>query len=157
DPRDNQLYFLKINGDVFQVHLGPGTGSSATRVYSAADHGLATSVEGMAIGPDGTMYLTGNLTTNQGNSTIARGMKGVPDSTGVRSWSVLAQTEPYPRSRGAFDHICSALTVSPDGMFIYLNSGSRTDHGEIESTGGLYPELRETGLTAKVLRLPATG
>jgi len=157
DPRDNQLYYLKLNGDVFRLNLPIGGNATSTRVYSAADHGLASNVEGMAIGPDGTIYLTGNITTNQGNSTMAQVMKGVPNAGGTRVWSVLAQTEPYPRSRTAFDHICSALVLSPDGSFLCLNSGSRTDHGEVQSTGGLYPDLRDTGLTAKILRLPTSG
>ena len=157
DPRNNTLYYLKINGDVWQLHLAAGSGSTSTRVYSAADHGLSTSVEGLAIGPDGTMYLTANITTNGGNSNVARIMKGVPNSSGIRIWSMLAQTEPYPLSRTAFDHLYSALAVSPDGAFLYLNCGSRTDHGEVQSTGGLYPNLRDTALTAKIMRLPANG
>ena len=32
DPRNNQLYYLKYNGDVFRLSLQPGTGSSSTRV-----------------------------------------------------------------------------------------------------------------------------
>jgi hypothetical protein len=157
DPRDNTLYYLKINGDVFQLQLADGTGSSATRVYSSADHGLSTSVEGMAIGADGTMYLTANITTNSGNSNIARIMKGVPNSAGVRVWSMLAETQPYPLSHTAFDHLSSALALSPDGSSIYLNVGSRTDHGEVQSTGGVYPNLRDTDINAKILRLPANG
>ncbi|HLH56086.1 MAG TPA: PQQ-dependent sugar dehydrogenase [Verrucomicrobiae bacterium] len=154
DPRNNQLYYLKDNGDIFQVNLASGDGSISTKVYSSADHGIATSALGMAIGPDGTIYIVGNTTTNSGNSTFATVMQGVPASGGGRGWSTLARTEAYPKSRTAFDHLMSGLTVSPDGKFLYLNSGSRTDHGEIESTGGLYPGLRETGLTAKILRLP---
>jgi Glucose / Sorbosone dehydrogenase len=157
DPRNNQLYYLKLNGDVFQVNLRPGTNSTSTRLYNAADHGLATSVEGMAIGPDGTMYLTGNTTTNQGNSTFATVMKGVPDATGTRTWALLARTQPYPLSRTPFDHLMNGIVVSPDGEFVYVNSGARTDHGEVQSTGGLYPGLRDTALTAKILRLPAHG
>src|SRR5581483_5628632 len=95
--------------------------------------------------------------TNSGNSTFATIMKGVPGAGGGRTWSLLAQTQPYPLSRTAFDHLMSGMTVSPDGSTLYVNSGSRTDHGEVESTGGLYPNLRETGLTAKVLRVPANG
>jgi len=157
DPRNNQLYYLKINGDVFQLQLDSGTNSTSALAYTAADHGLDSNVQGMAIGPDGTIYLTGNLITNQGNSTIAQVMKGVPNGAGGRVWSLLAQTEPYPLSRSGFDHICNGLAVSPDGSFVYLNSGSRTDHGEVQSTSGLYPDLRETGLTAKIIRLPADG
>ena len=54
DPRNNQLYFLKINGDIYQVNLHDST---TTKVYGAADHGLSSSVEGLAIGPDGTVYV----------------------------------------------------------------------------------------------------
>src|SRR5262249_2958498 len=72
-----------------------------------------------------------------------------------RFWSFLAQTEAYPKSGSAFDHSMSGIVVSPDGNSIYVNSGSRTDHGEVESDGGIYPNLRETGLTAKILQLPA--
>lgn len=157
DLRSNQLYYLKYNGDIFQLNLAPGAGSTSTRLYSSVDHGISNSALGMAIGPDGTIYIIGNITTNSGNSTFARIMKGVPGSTGTRTWSMLAQTEPYPMSRTAFDHLMSGMVVSPDGKFLYVNSGSRTDHGEIESTGGLYPGLRETGLTAKILRLPVDG
>jgi len=157
DPRNNVLYYLKYNGDIYRVNLMPGSGSTSTRVYGAADHGIATSALGMAIGPDGTIYLLGNTTTNSGNSTFARVMKGVPNSVGSRVWSLLARTEPYPLSRTAFDHLMSGMRISPDGAWLYLNSGSRTDHGEVESTSGLYPNLRETGLTAKILRLPTSG
>jgi len=156
NPRDNQLYYLKINGDVFKLNLSPGTDSSATRIATSANHGLSTSVEGLAIGPDGAIYLVANLTTNSGNANIARIMKGTPTGTGTLLWSMLAQTEPYPLSRTAFDHLCNGLVVSPDGQFLFLNSGSRTDHGEIETTGGLYPNLRDAPLTAKILRLPTS-
>jgi hypothetical protein len=155
DPRDNVFYYLKYNGDIYRVNLLTGSGSSSARVYSAADHGIATSALGMAIGPDGTIYVVGNTTTNSGNSTFARIMKGVPNAGGTRVWSLLAQTEPYPLSRTAFDHLMSGIVISPDGAWLYLNSGSRTDHGEVESTGGLYPNLRDAALTAKIFRLPA--
>jgi len=156
DPRNNQLYYLKYNGDIHSLNLQPGDASSSTLAYSASDHGISSGALGMTIGPDGIMYVVGNTSTNQGNSTFVKIMKGVPDRTGGRVWSLLARTEPYPLSRTAFDHRSSGIVVSPDNQFIYLNCGSRTDHGEVEDTGGLYPDLRETGLTAKVLRIPVT-
>jgi len=158
DPRTEQLYYLKMNGDIYRVNLMPGNGTSTSnKVYGAADHGIADSAQGMAIGPDGTIYIVGNTTTNSGNSTFARIMKGVPDGGGGRTWSLLAETEPYPLSRTAFDHVFNGMVVSPDGNDIYVNSGSRTDHGEVQSVGGLYPGAREVALTAKIFRLPAGG
>jgi hypothetical protein len=156
DPRNNQLYYLKINGDIFRVNLQPGSASTSTKVYSATDHGLSSNVEGLAIGPDGTIYVLGNNNTNT-SLTYARIAKGVPNGSGVRTWSLLAQTQPYPRSATAFDHICSGMVVSPDGQYLYVNSGSRTDHGEEQSNGGLYPGLRDVPLTAKIFRLPTSG
>src|SRR6266853_1608873 len=64
DPRNNQLYYLKINGDIFRVNLQSGSASTSTKVYSSTDHGLNSSVEGFAIGPDGTIYVLGNINTN---------------------------------------------------------------------------------------------
>jgi len=84
DPTDNQLYYSKRNGDIYRVNFVAAGGSTSSRLYSAIEHGLASNVQGMAIGPEGTIYLIGNLTTNSGNSTLARIMKGVPDGAGQR-------------------------------------------------------------------------
>jgi hypothetical protein len=156
DPRDNLLYYSKRNGDVFRVNLVAGGGSTSSMVYSAIDHSIANDAQGMAIGPEGTIYLLGNLTTNGSNSTLARIMKGVPDATGQRTWSLLAQTEPYPLGGTGYDHLCNGLVVSPDGNSIYVNCGSRTDHGEVQSKSGLYPDTRDVALTAKILCLPTS-
>ena len=157
DPRNNQLYYLQINGDIYQVNL---TNSTSAKVYSSVNHGLSNSVEGLAIGSDGTMYLLADFsttTTSNGDYGYIRIMKGVPNGSGVRVWSLLAQTDLWPRSKGQFDHNCSALIVSPDGQYLYYNAGSRTDHGEVEDAGGLFPNTREVPLTAKIFRVPANG
>src|SRR6185503_2421771 len=158
DPRTNDLYYSKFNGDIFRVTLRPGNGTSTSnKVYGAANHGIADSAQGMAIGPNGTIYLVGNFTTDGGNKTFARIVKGVPGGTGERVWSTLAQTEAYPRSRTAFDHVFNGIIASSDGTSIFVNSGSRTDHGELQDVGGLFPNIREVALTAKIFRLPAGG
>jgi hypothetical protein len=48
----------------------------------------------------------------------------------------------------------NALAVSPDGKFIFVNSGARTDHGEVQDNGGLYPNARDNALTSKIFRFP---
>ena len=156
DPRSNDLYYSKFNGDIYRVTIQPGNGTStSTKVYGAANHGISDSAQGMAIGPDGTIYLVGNFTTADQNRTSARIVKGVPAGTGERIWSVLAETEAYPRSRTAFDHVFNGIILSSDGNSIFVNSGSRTDHGEVEDVGGVFPNTREVALTAKIFRLPA--
>jgi glucose/arabinose dehydrogenase len=156
DPRNNQLYYLKINGDIYRVNLQAGSGSTSTKVYSANDHGLSSNVEGLAIGPDGTIYVLGNITTNT-TMNLVRIMKGVPNSGGARVWSLLARTEPYPRTQtGVFDHLYNGIIVSPDGQYLFVNAGSRTDHGEEQNNGGLYPGMRDIPLTAKIFRLPTS-
>src|SRR5882762_5630584 len=70
DPRTNDLYYSKFNGDIYRVTVQPGNGTStSTKVYGAANHGIADSAQGMAIGPGGTIYLVGNFTTDGGNRT----------------------------------------------------------------------------------------
>ncbi|HVV01249.1 MAG TPA: PQQ-dependent sugar dehydrogenase [Verrucomicrobiae bacterium] len=158
DPRNNQLYYLKLNGDIYRVNVMPGNGASTSAlVYSSANHGLSQNVQGMAIGPDGTMYLVGNDLTNNGTRTIARIMKGVPQAGGGRNWSLLAQTEAYPFGDSGYDHLFNGIIASLDGASVFVNSGARTDHGEAQSHGGTFPNTRDVPLTAKIFVLPANG
>ncbi len=157
DPQDNTLYYLKQSGSIYRVTLNSGSGTStSTLVYSSTDDGI-TAASGLAIGPNGTLYVVGNTTTNSGNSTFATVMKGATNAAGGRTWSLLAQTELFPLSRTAFDHQFNGIVASPDGDFVYLNSGARTDHGEEQSAGGVFPGTRDVPLTAKIFRLPANG
>jgi hypothetical protein len=39
--------------------------------------------------------------------------------------------------------------LSGDEKYIYANSGARTDHGEVQDDGGLYPNQRDNILTQK--------
>lgn len=147
------LYYLKLSGEIYKVNLTAGT---KVRVYTSAHHQL-TSTEGMAVGSSGVIYLVGN--EDLPNSlTRAKIVKGVIDPiTKKRAWSVLAETEGYPKSNTAFDHRFNGIVVSPQDDFVYVNSGARTDHGEIQTAGGLFPKTREVGITACILRLPTGG
>jgi hypothetical protein len=153
DPRNNILYYLRLNGDIYQLHIAPGTNTStSTLLYTAKDHGQAAAA-GLTIGPDGAFYLVGNK--SEGNFTTATIMKGAANAAGgLRVWSVLARSEPYPASKTPYDHTFNGIVISPDGKTLYVNSGSRTDHGEAQSAEGAFPGVREVGLTACILRLP---
>ena len=45
----------------------------------------------------------------------------------------------------------------PDGAWVFVNSGSRTDHGEVQDNDGSFPDAREGPLTSRIFRLPADG
>lgn len=147
------------NGTIYTLHPGRGLLRLGLADGSLAPVASATQISaagaqptGMAFGPDGALYVVANLprgTRNQGLVT-----RGTP-SGDTFIWVVLATTESYPLSGTQFDHMFNGVAVSPDGRSVFVNSGSRTDHGEIQTNGGAYPDTREVPLTSAVLRLPA--
>src|SRR5690606_12274378 len=64
-------------------------------------------------------------------------------------WATVATSEPYLFSYTYFDHRANSIVVTPDGTSLIVNSGSRSDHGE------MYGGVREEGLTAVLLKVPA--
>ena len=147
---DSTLYFITQEGGIYSVNTRRGT---YQRRQSSSDHGLGD-VQGFEISPEGTVYIVGN-NRNGGNATNVAVIKRATIEDGNWTWETIAQTEPYPLSNTAFDHIVNGIVLSPDGSTLYINSGSRTDHGEIHDVDGLYPNLREAPLTAKILQVPA--
>ena len=148
DPVDHSLYLLKTNGEINLVDVVDG---SMQRLYRSTNHTLRNA-QGLAVGADGTMYLSGYSTS--GNTQTAKIMRGVIDASGERSWSPLATTEPFEQSDSWYNHRVNDVAISPDGRFLFVNSGSRTEHGEVQDNNGAFPGLRETGLTAIMLRIP---
>lgn len=153
DPTTGDLYALDGKANIYRVQVRPDAGAEVTRVYSFAEIGGARDTSGMAFGPDGALYVVGNQAGGITTQAIIR--KGMADSSGGRAWSTLAATVPYPRSSTPFDHLFNGIVVSPDGRWVFVNSGSRTDHGEVQPNGGAFPGAREVALTSAIFRLPA--
>lgn len=154
DSRNNRLYYMKRNGEIYRVNLAD---SSSQLLYNLAERGLKDT-QGLAIGPTGIVYVVGNEDSSDSTRTRATIVKGVPNpTTGIIAWTILARTAYYPKSATAYDHLFNGIVVDPTGNFIYVNSGSRTDHGEVQSANGLFPNTREVGLTACIFRFPANG
>jgi len=155
NPVDGALYYLKINGQFYRVNLSATPGaSSSTLVYTSADHQV-TSAAGLAFGPDGTIYLTSNTAVSNNTYTVSTVTKGVYNPTdGTRTWSILAQTVPYPGGTRIFSHQMNAILPTLDSRSLLINIGARTDHGEVQTDGGTFPGLREVGLTTVLLRIP---
>jgi glucose/arabinose dehydrogenase len=124
------------------------------KVASPTDIVEDATLSGMEFGPDGTLFVVANRTVKKlYNQAIIR--KGTANQAGAFTWKTLAETEPYPLSGTQFDHIFNGIVVSPDGKTVYVNSGSRTDHGEVENNSFNFPDTREVALTAKIFQIPA--
>lgn len=144
-PLTQVLYYLTDQGNVYRVDTAAQQG---TLVFSTTDHGL-TETFGLAIGATGNFYLSAAEQVNGFN--VGKVAKGSPDGSGGYTWSLLAETEPY-RASGNRDHKFNAIIESADGQYVYVNSGSRTDHGEEAENDG----LREMPITAAILQIPVT-
>ncbi len=148
EPVEGRLYVLTGGGDLYAV----APGGEPQIVATSDEHGAPVPTYSVAIDGAGTIYLVGARRTETTNTGVVR--RGRVEG-GARVWSTVAETEPYPYGRTAFDHSLSAVAVSPDGTWLALNSGSRTDHGEVQDAGGEYPGVREVPLTSAILRVPA--
>lgn len=151
NPADNSLYILNALHGLYRVTLSDIPTTSlvidSTAIFTDAVPA------GLAIAADGTIFVSGNrkVRTLYTQAIIRRGRPN--GDNGVR-WSTLATTAPYPLSDTPFDHLINGLAVSPDGQYLYINSGSRTDHGEVETNRGNFPKVREVPLTSAILRVP---
>jgi glucose/arabinose dehydrogenase len=154
DPSTDTIYYMTNKADIYQLIIKPGNASGKDRPYTLAKIGGDPDLiaSGMAFGPDGTLYVLGNVS----KETTAQAFiyKGKLDADKQRVWTTLASTEPYEKSNTQFDHVFNGIVVSPDGRYLYMNSGSRTDHGEVEDSKGAFPNTREVPLTSAIFRVP---
>lgn len=151
NPVDGQLYYLNTANGLFRVDpTGSGAPQNVGKRLFAAEGDLA----GMTFGPDGTLYVVLNKKVDA-KHTQAIIRRGRPEGNGGFVFTTVAATEPYPLSGTPFDHVFNGIVVSPDSKWLYVNSGSRTDHGEIETNGLTFADAREVPLTSAIFRIPA--
>lgn len=150
NPANGEVYLLNPAEGIFRVS-DISASASLDKVASIREiKGVAT---GMVFGPDGTLYAVLNTTVDETKTQVVI-RKGVPNDQGRFTWETLASSEPYPLSNTYYDHLYNGIVVSADGQWIYINGGSRTEHGEVEDNGGAFPDTRDVALTSKILRLP---
>lgn len=150
DPVSWTLFYADTDGSVFQ--LRPNANGQLTEVLIAGvgQHGIEF-LQGMAFA-DSVLILVGiRRLPYEGVGRVAKGRLR-PD--GSRQWTTLFETAPYPYSNTAYDHAFNGVCLSRSRDSIYVTSGSRTDHGEVQDNGGRFPSLRETALTARIFKLP---
>ena len=151
NPADGQMYVLNPATGISRVTVGGS--ASVEPVIPLTDIVTDGVPSGLAFGPDGAMYVVANRVVKRlkTQALIRRGTL----TAGQWTWETFAATEPYPLSATPFDHLFNGIVVSADGRWVYVNSGSRTDHGEVENNSYNFPDAREVALTAKIFRLPA--
>ncbi len=150
DPVSDELFYIRTNGNFYKV-IRPTTGPAYdTLIYTSAVHGVIY-VQGMAF-HDSTLYISGNIDKD---TSYTKGiiMRGRLQPNGTRSWDTLMITTFY-ETADYFDHLFSGLAVSPGGDSIFICSGARGDHGEVQTRYGQFPNLRNVPMTTNIFTLP---
>lgn len=151
-PVTGEIYYTTFFGDVIRVKTVDGTPVSE-KVLSAEDHGI-TRLQGAAF-HNNTLFLAGNINVNNNKGNKGRMVRyEMKPGNEKPEMAVVFNTAEYGANKTTFDHGWNALEISPDGKYIFVNTGARTDHGEVQDNGGEYPNARDNALTSKIFRFP---
>lgn len=151
-PVTKDVYYTTFDGNVFQVKNFNTKNAVSRKILALKDHGI-TRLQGAEFVKN-QLFLSGNVDDTAKKTTGGRMVKFDTDTAGARNMTVVFNTVMYPSNKTIYDHGWNALAASADGKYIYVNSGARTDHGEVQDNGGLYPGARDNALTSKVFRFP---
>lgn len=154
DPVTDDFFYNTMRGDIYRIYRNQDS-LYDEKVYAVEDHGIE-SLQGMHF-QDSSIFLVGNKYYNDNTATKGIVMRGEPSAEGKYVWDTLAITELYGKPKTLYSHEFNGIAIDPNEEFIYVNSGARTDHGEVQDNDGLYPGLRESFLTACIFRLPIDG
>ncbi|WKN32667.1 cytochrome c class I [Porifericola rhodea] len=154
DPISGDFFYNNMRGDIYRIYRQADS-LYDEKLYDVKDHGIE-SLQGMYF-LDSSLYLVGNKFYQDNKATKGIVMRGQLAQEGKYKWDTLAITEAYGKPKTLYSHEFNGIALSPDQQFIYINSGARTDHGEVQDNDGLFPGLRESNLTACILRLPVNG
>lgn len=145
------FWYTTFDGNVVRITDFDTPNAKMETVFTAEDHAI-TRLQGVAF-LDNILFLCGNISVNDGKGTKGRMVRYDMSEASPRLVEVFNTVE-YGTNATTFDHGWNALEISPDKKFIYVNTGSRTDHGEIQDNRGEYPGARDNALTARVFRFP---
>jgi len=151
NPVTGNFWYTTFDGNVFEITNLDSTNPVKEKRFSVNDHGI-TRLQGATF-LNNIIFLCGNIDSNAKKTTRGRMVCFNLDSSGKQP-EVIFNTIDYPANKTIFDHGWNALEISPDKKYIYVNSGARTDHGEVQDNGGLFPNARDNSLTAKIFRFP---
>lgn len=144
------LWYATLPGEVYR--LSTDRSQVPEKMLDVSDHGIPR-LQGATYWQD-TLYLSGNVRVNDNKGTEGRLVRVSWNAEGRPRVEVVFTTEAYGTTNTPFDHGWSALQVSADEKHLFVVSGSRTDHGEVQDNLGAYPNARDEALTAKIFRIP---
>ncbi len=153
DSATTSLHYITFSGNVYQIIEEPGQPLRDTLIADENLHGI-NYLQGFVF-KDSMLFVCGN---HKSPSVPGYGIVacGVLQPDGSRMWHNVVTTSIYPSSAVLYDHAFSSIIVNAAGDSLIFASGARTDHGEIESTNGLYPNTRDVPLTTKLFTVPIT-
>ncbi|TLU99447.1 PQQ-dependent sugar dehydrogenase [Dyadobacter luticola] len=152
NPATGDMYYTTFFGDVIKIEMVDGKPTSK-KILSVEDHGIPR-LQG-AIFHGNTLFLAGNVSVNNNKGNKGRMVRyELKNGTDKPEMTVVFNTEEYGANKTTFDHGWNALEISPDGKYIFVNTGARTDHGEVQDNGGEYPNARDNALTSNIFRFP---
>lgn len=145
------LYAISTAGDVWRVDAGSG---QKVQVLKAADYaGPNTTIIGLAIDGQHRIYIVSNLPEGSAGLDINHVtiFRAVIPAGGVLAVPVPWFETTYPYGVDTFNHGVNKIQIGPDG-YLYVSSGSRTDHGEARHQAGRSTE-GEVPLTGCIWKL----
>jgi hypothetical protein len=151
-PVTGEMYYTTFFGDVLKIVTVDGKPESK-KLLTVEDHGIPR-LQGAAFHGN-TLFLAGNVSVNNNKGNKGRMVRyEMKEGVEKPEMAVVFNTVEYGANKTTFDHGWNALEISPDGKYIYVNTGARTDHGEVQDNGGEYPNARDNALTANIFRFP---
>lgn len=150
NPVSKEIWYTTFEGDVYRVKNIESKERASQQVLSVKDHGI-TQLQG-AVFLGNTLFLCGNRPDTAHKTTKGRMVRVYFNDTAVSQIKVVFNTVEYPANKTIYDHGWNALELSSDEKYIYANSGARTDHGEVQDFGGMFPNQRDNILTSKIFR-----
>ena len=150
-PVSGDFYYTTFEGGVF--HLSQNNGAVVSeQILTVNDHGI-NKLQG-AVFSGSELFLCGNTTENSNRGTRGRLVRFSITPKSKPKLTVVFNTEVYGLNATTWDHGWNALVLSPDKQYIYITSGARTGHGEIQDDKGVYVNARDNALTTKIFRIP---
>ncbi len=147
---DSNLYYATYDGDIRVIKNFLQPYRTDSLLFTGSNHGIQV-VYGLLV-KNNSIYVSGSNLANKYYKSYIK--KATLQINGSYTWSTVASTASYAGGK-YFNHLFSGITFNPAQDTIVVCSGSRGDHGEIDSFDGTFPNKRGVPLAAIILKVPA--